>query len=33
MKKVILAEVLPDFRDKAYFDQRMVELVQLVDTH
>lgn len=33
MKKVVLAEVLPDIREKAYFDQRMQELKQLVYTH
>jgi 50S ribosomal subunit-associated GTPase HflX len=33
MKKVVLAEVLPDVREKAYFDQRMEELKQLVYTH
>lgn len=33
MTKVVLAEVLPDVREKAYFDQRMEELKQLVYTH
>lgn len=33
MIKVVLAEVLPDVREKAYVDQRMEELKQLVYTH